>query len=102
MYTSEELLEKLEPVIDPELDFSIVELGLIYRISQDEEWVVHVEMTLTSPGCPIGPSIGRAVEDTLLSDPYIPAVELTWVFSPPWDPKTMASEEVRWAMGIYT
>lgn len=101
-YTSEELLAKLKPVMDPELGFSIVNLGLIYEISQDEEWTVHVKMTLTTPMCPIGPAIGKEVEDTLLKDSHIPEVDLQWVFSPPWDPKTMANEEVRWAMGIFT
>lgn len=102
MYSSEELLEKLQPVIDPELDFSIIDLGLVYKAYQDEEWTVHVEMTLTNPSCPVGPAIGREVRETLLKDPYIPEVDLKWVFTPPWDPHTMASEEVRWALGIFT
>jgi len=102
MYSSEELLEKLKPVMDPELDFSVVDLGLIYEIHQDREGRVHVKMTLTSPACPIGPAIGKEVKEELLSDPCIDDVELQWVFSPPWDPRTMASEEARWALGIFT
>jgi len=101
MYSREELLEKIEPVIDPELGFSIVDLGLVYEIYQDEQWTVHVKMTLTSPMCPIGPQIGRSVEEALLADSHISEVDLKWVFSPPWDPKTMASEEVKWELGIY-
>src|SRR6056297_2209188 len=101
MYTREELLDRLKTVIDPELGFSIVDLGLVYEIRQNEDWTVHVKMTLTTPLCPIGPAIGRDVEETLLKDSHISAVDLQWVFSPPWDPKTMASEEVKWEMGIF-
>jgi len=102
MYSEEELLEILQPVADPEFGFSIVDMGLIYEIYQDEEWTVHVKMTLTTPMCPIGPTIGENVKDTLLQDSHIPKVEIEWVFSPPWDPKTMAKDEVKWAMGIFT
>jgi len=102
MYSPDELLELLKPVIDPELDFSIVDLGLIYEIGQYEDGKVHVKMTLTSPACPIGPAIGEEVRKTLLKDPHIPEVDFQWVFSPPWDPRTMANEEVRWALGIFT
>lgn len=101
MYSSEELLEKVRPVIDPEIGFSIVDLGLIYEIYQDEEWTVHVKMTLTTPMCPIGPAIGKNVEEILLKDSHISEVKLQWVFSPPWDPRTMASDEVKWEMGIF-
>ena len=101
MYSEEELLEKVRPVEDPEIGFSVVDMGLIYEIYQDEEWTVHVKMTLTTPMCPIGPTIGENVKNTLLADSHISDVELEWVFSPPWDPKTMADEEVKWAMGIF-
>jgi len=102
MYSKEELLEKVHPVEDPEIGFSIVDMGLIYEIYQDEEWTVHVKMTLTTPMCPIGPTLGEHVKHTLLQNSHIPKVELDWVFSPPWDPKTMANDEVKWAMGIFT
>ncbi|MDZ7795033.1 MAG: metal-sulfur cluster assembly factor [Spirochaetia bacterium] len=102
MYSKEELLVKLRPVEDPEIGFSIVDMGLIYELYQDEEERVHVKMTLTTPMCPIGPSIGENVKQTLLSDPHIPEVDFEWTFSPPWDPKTMANDEVKWEMGIFS
>jgi metal-sulfur cluster biosynthetic enzyme len=101
MYSEEELLEKVRPVEDPEIGFSIVDMGLVYEIYQDQEWTVHVKMTLTTPMCPIGPTIGENVKNELLQDSHIPEVALEWVFSPPWDPKTMANDEVKWAMGIF-
>jgi len=102
MYSKEELLEKVRPVEDPEIGYSIVDMGLIYELFQDEEGRVHVKMTLTTPMCPIGPSIGENVKKTLLEDPHIPEVDFEWTFSPPWDPKTMANDEVKWEMGIFS
>ncbi len=101
MYSEEELLEIVHPVEDPEFGFSVVDMGLIYEIYQDEEWTVHVKMTLTTPMCPIGPTIGENVKNALLADSHVSDVKLEWVFTPPWDPKTMADEEVKWAMGIF-
>jgi len=102
MYSKEELLEIVRPVEDPEIGYSIVDMGLIYELFQDEEGRVHVKMTLTTPMCPIGPSIGENVKKTLLADPHIPEVDFEWTFSPPWDPKTMANDEVKWEMGIFS
>ena len=102
VYGREDLLAKVHPVIDPELNFSVVDLGLIYGIEQHEDGTVRVEMTLTSPMCPIGPSLGKQVEEALLADPQITGVDLQWTFSPPWDPRTMATDEVRWELGIFT
>ncbi|WP_028973786.1 metal-sulfur cluster assembly factor [Spirochaeta cellobiosiphila] len=101
VYTKEKILEIIHPVIDPEVGFSIVDMGLVYEASMSENGLVYIEMTLTTPACPLGPQIGQEVTTRLLEDPYITEVDFNWTFRPMWDPATMASEEVRWAMGMF-
>jgi metal-sulfur cluster biosynthetic enzyme len=86
-----EALESLKEVYDPEIGMNIVDLGLVYGIDWDEEkGRVHVDLTLTSPGCPLGPQIIRdirwalgEIEDVLEAD-----VDLVW--SPLWHPSMMS------------
>ncbi len=101
MYTKEDLLDKIRPVIDPELGFSIVDLGLIYDARQEENGDVYVKMTLTSPMCPLGPKIRDDVAKELQKDDNINNVRIEWTFDPPWNPKEMASEDIQWELGIY-
>ena len=98
--TNEDLMAKLTEVIDPELDLSIVELGLVYEVEFDDGEVL-VTMTLTSPGCPLGPVIRGEAYAKLKEIPAVKDVDVQIVWSPPWDPKTMASEDVRMALGIW-
>jgi len=101
LYTKEKILEIIRPVIDPEVGFSVVDMGLVYEAEMVDEGLVRIEMTLTTPACPLGPQIGQDVTTHLLNDPQIKEVDFNWTFRPMWDPATMASEEVRWAMGIF-
>jgi metal-sulfur cluster biosynthetic enzyme len=98
--TEEELMEKLRDVIDPELGLSVVDLGLIYEVAFDEGDVL-VKMTLTSPGCPLGPIIRGEAYAKLKELPGVKDVDVQIVWSPPWDPRTMASEDVKMALGIW-
>lgn len=98
--TIEELREKLAEVQDPEINMSIVELGLVYDVAFDEGTVL-VTMTLTSPGCPLGPVIRGEAYAKLRELPGVKDVDVQIVWSPPWDPRTMASEDVRIALGIW-
>lgn len=98
--TVEELREKLSEVMDPEINLSIVELGLVYDIQYDEGDVL-ITMTLTSPGCPLGPVIRGEAYAKLKQVPGVKDVDVQIVWSPPWDPKTMASEDVKMALGIW-
>lgn len=98
--TYEELRDKLAEVKDPEIDMSIVELGLVYDIQFDNGDVL-VTMTLTSPGCPLGPVIRGEVYAKMKELPAVRDVDVQIVWSPPWDPRTMASEDVRMALGIW-
>ncbi len=96
----DELREKLREVKDPEIDMSIVDLGLVYDISYDEGNVL-VTMTLTSPGCPLGPVIRGEAYAKLKEIPGVKDVDVEIVWSPPWDPRTMASEDVKMMLGIW-
>ena len=97
--TNEELMEALTDVKDPELDMSIVELGLVYDLAYDDGEVI-VSMTLTSPGCPMGPIIKGGVYGRLIRVPGVKDVDVQIVWTPPWNPKEMASEDVQMALGI--
>lgn len=96
------VLEALIPVVDPEMNISIVDLGLIYDVEPDEENKrLLIKMTLTSPMCPVGPQIMGAVHSCALEIDGVEDVDIQLVWTPPWDPRTMASEEVRMMLGIW-
>jgi metal-sulfur cluster biosynthetic enzyme len=98
--TTEELMTKLAEVKDPEINMSIVELGLVYDITF-EDGDVLVTMTLTSPGCPLGPVIRGEAYAKLREIPGVKDVDVQIVWNPPWDPRTMASEDVKMQLGIW-
>jgi metal-sulfur cluster biosynthetic enzyme len=81
----------------------MVDLGLIYGIevagARDED--VTVTMTFTSPTCPVGPTFVKSVEDRVKSLDGVETVQVNVTFTPPWDPKTMASEDVKFELGIW-
>ena len=95
---------QLDEVEDPELDISIVELGLVYdvRIENRENGKhAEIDMTLTSPGCPAAAEIMAAAHRAALSTAGIDSVHVNLVWSPRWDPKVHASEDARMDMGIW-
>lgn len=98
--TYEQLMEKLREVNDPEINLSIVDLGLVYDV-QYENGDVLVTMTLTSPGCPLGPVIRGEAYAKLRELPGVKDVDVQIVWSPPWDPRTMASDDVKMQLGIW-
>ncbi len=100
-YDSDALMEVLKSVEDPELKMSVVDLGLIYKIDIQEDKKVTVDMTLTSPGCPVGPLIQSQIYYKLMDLDALDDVVVNIVWDPPWDPKTMASEEVKLMLGIF-
>jgi metal-sulfur cluster biosynthetic enzyme len=100
--TKESVLEALRPVHDPELMISIVDLGLIYDVEVSPTGKgLEVKMTLTSPGCPIGPELMAAVDHTARQVPGVEEVHVQLVWDPPWDPTKMASELAREQLGIW-
>ncbi|MBI4640640.1 MAG: metal-sulfur cluster assembly factor [Candidatus Tectomicrobia bacterium] len=82
----------LYDVVDPEMGVNIVDLGLIYDIRVDEENRVEIDLTLTSPGCPLAPQILSDIEDTLGMYEEIKGVKVKLVWSPPWCPAMMSEE----------
>ena len=80
----DEIIEVLKTVYDPEIPVNIVDLGLIYGIEIDEKGKVHILMTLTAPGCPIGDTIAFEIKDKLLQIEGVSDVEVEITFDPPW------------------
>ncbi len=97
----DELREVIRQVQDPELHMSIVDLGLVYHIDIDDYGVVTIDLTLTTPACPIGPMIQGQAYHLLTQLDGVEDVEVNLVWEPPWDPRTMASEDVKLALGIW-
>lgn len=94
-------MERLKTVMDPELHVDIVSLGLIYDvilIKTGTGLLVRVEMTLTTPGCPLAPVIDRMVRETL-TPLGVDTVEVDLIWDPPWT-KDFMSEEARLKLGI--
>jgi metal-sulfur cluster biosynthetic enzyme len=99
MTTVDDVTEALRDVIDPELGFDFVELGLIYDIEIDEAGAVEVTYTLTSPGCPIGPQVSEQIAEFVGELDGVSDVRSTMTFSPPWTPDRM-SEDAKFALGF--
>ncbi len=94
----EAVLTALAEVVDPELAIDIVSLGLVYTV-QIAGAAVAVEMTLTTPGCPLHGSIAEAVRARLSQLDGVGAVDVSLVWDPPWTPDAM-SERARQALGF--
>jgi len=98
--TQEQVLDALKHVIDPELGINIVDLGLVYDVEVTEQGVVHIDYTLTTMGCPIGPLIEHQMESFLAGVPGVSSVEPEMVLRPAWSPEMM-SEEAKAALGYF-
>ena len=90
----------LQSVVDPEIGFSIVDLGLVYEVQIDPEANVIIRMTLTSPACPVGPEILASAHMAALNTPGVKNVKVDLVWDPPWDPRVHASDDVKLEFGI--
>ncbi len=100
--TKEEVIDAIRPVIDPDIFLSIVDLGLIYDAHIEEEGrKIKVEMTLTSPACPAGPQLIAQTKFACEALPGVHEARVEIVWEPPWDPRTMASDEVKDILGIW-
>ena len=98
--TIDQLWEQIGTVADPEIGIAITELGLVYDVQVDGSKAL-VSMTLTSMGCPVGPQIQAAVHGACLRVDGVEDADVEIVFSPPWNPREMASEEAQMMLGIY-
>ena len=95
----EPVLEALRTVRDPEIPVNIVELGLIYELVAKKGGIVFVEMTLTTPACPVAASMPGEVETAIRTVPGVNDVRVKLVWTPPWGPELM-SEEARLELGM--
>ena len=86
MATKEQVMETLKTVYDPEVGVNIVDLGLIYDVDVDEAGLVRVEMTLTTPGCPLHETLNVAIDRVLKALPGVNLVQVELVWNPPWTP----------------
>jgi metal-sulfur cluster biosynthetic enzyme len=100
--TPEEVLEGLRPVKDPELNVSIVDLGLVRGITcHDDTGKVDIDLTLTSPMCPLGPEIIAAAKGAAERVPGVGEATINLVWSPMWDPRIDCSEDAKAELGIW-
>jgi metal-sulfur cluster biosynthetic enzyme len=86
----DDLLEALRDVVDPELGVNVVDLGLIYGVSLDDERVATVDMTLTSAACPLTDVIEDQAQAAL--DGLVNGFKINWVWLPPWGPEKITED----------
>jgi len=84
------VIEAVKKIYDPEISVNIYELGLIYKIDVDEKNKVNVDMTLTSPNCPVAESLPNEVKENIKKVEGVSDVNLNLVWEPPWDKDKMS------------
>ena len=89
---TDQLIEKLKSVYDPEIQVDIYELGLIYKVDVSDDKDVAIDMTLTAPGCPVAGEMPGWVEGAVREIPEIRNITVELVFDPPWDSSRMSDE----------
>ncbi|MEC9381672.1 MAG: iron-sulfur cluster assembly protein [Thermodesulfobacteriota bacterium] len=96
--SKEKILEALSQVYDPEIPIDIVNLGLVYKVTIDND-IVNLEMTMTSPGCPSAREIIMEAQTVVSELDGVKETNIEIVWDPPWSPEKM-SEEAKLSMGI--
>jgi len=84
------VIEEIKKIYDPEIPVNIYELGLIYKIDVDEKKQVNIDMTLTSPNCPVAESLPNEVKENIKKVEGVSDVNLNLVWEPPWDKDKMS------------
>ena len=84
------VIEEIKKIFDPEIPVNIYELGLIYKIEVDKKNKVNVDMTLTSPNCPVAESLPNQVKENIMKVEGVSEVNLNLVWEPPWDKDKMS------------
>ena len=85
-----QVIEEVKKIYDPEIPVNIYELGLIYKIEVDDKNKVNVDMTLTSPNCPVAESLPKDVKNIIMTIEGVSDVNLNLVWEPPWDKDKMS------------
>ena len=86
----QKIIKEIKKVYDPEIPVNIYELGLIYKIDIDKKNNVKVDMTLTTPNCPVADSLPKQVKEYIMSIKDVSDVKLNLVWDPPWDKSKMS------------
>ena len=86
----QKIINEIKKVYDPEIPGNIYELGLIYKIETDKKNNVNVDMTLTSPNCPVAESLPKQVKEYIMNVNGVSDVNLNLVWEPPWDKDKMS------------
>jgi FeS assembly SUF system protein len=97
---TDDLIEELKTVYDPEIPVDIYELGLIYKVDVSDDRDVLVEMTLTAPGCPVAGEMPGWVEAAVMKVEGVRSARANLVFDPPWDSSKM-SDEAKLALNMF-
>ncbi len=97
---TDDLIEALKTVYDPEIPVDIYELGLIYKVDVSDDRDVLVEMTLTAPGCPVAGEMPGWVEAAVMKVEGVRSARANLVFDPPWDSSKM-SDEAKLALNMF-
>jgi|TARA_B110000116_G_scaffold258130_1_gene258965 FeS assembly SUF system protein len=97
--STNQIIEVLKTIFDPEIPVDIYELGLIYEVKISDEGVVVIDMTLTSPNCPVAESMPKDVEDKVAAMDGVKSAKVEIVFDPPWT-QDMMSEEAKLECGF--
>jgi len=95
----ERVLEAMKTVRDPEIPVNLVDLGLIYELIANKDGIVYIEMTLTTPSCPVADALPGQVRDAVSEVEGVNDVRVKLVWSPPWDKERM-SEEAKLELGL--
>ena len=93
------IIEEIKKIYDPEIPVNIYELGLIYKLNIDKNNNVDVDMTLTTPNCPVAESLPKMVKDSIMNVEGVNEVRFNLVWEPPWD-KSMMSEAAKLQLNI--
>jgi len=97
---TDDIIEALKSVYDPEIPVDIYELGLIYKVDLSDDRDVAIEMTLTAPGCPVAGEMPGWVEDAVKKVPGVRSARAELTFDPPWDASKM-SDEAKLALNMF-
>lgn len=99
MDLKEKIITEVKKIYDPEIPVNIYELGLIYDIIIEKDNDVKINMTLTSPNCPVAESLPKEVKDSIMAIKEVKNVDLNLVWEPPWD-KSMMTESAKLELNL--
>ena len=99
MDLKEKIITEIKKIYDPEIPVNIYELGLIYDIIIEKDNNVKINMTLTSPNCPVAESLPKEVKDSIMAIKEVKNVDLNLVWEPPWD-KDMMTEAAKLELNL--